>query len=267
MKSTIKGLVVGCGVMVLLLLSAHLAQATLEGEGVWIFDDVTGSSVPDSSGNGNTLTLIDNATTSSDTPFAYAGNLSLSLDGAGDIATLANMTDFSTDATVQGWIKPTAIGAENWLWRVGRTVSGGSAYHAARIVGGGNLQAFYGNQSGAAVTGATIPLNTWTHVAVTYEDGVGIQIYLDGSPDGSAGWVLSNTIGNPTEVILGAENTGGSNAFAGLMDEVVVHAGLRTQGQILADAQNSIVPEPMSAVMLGLGGLMLMLVRWRHHAA
>lgn len=231
-------------VAVLGLAGALTASAQVSGDMAWTFDGTLGSNVPDATGNGNDGTLNGDATTSTNTPFVYGGNLSLSLDGSGDFVEVIGPNTFSPDATVSGWINPSSLDAENWLWRFNRSISAGSGYYAARLVNSdGTLQAFYGNQTGAAVASAMLSLNTWTHIAVTYEESVGVQIYINGSASGAAAsWTGVGTIGDMQDSVIGAENNGGGNPFAGLMDEIRIVAGIRDASNILEDVNNSIVP-------------------------
>ena len=165
----------------------------------------------------------------------------MELDGSGDYMSNDDLSEFGPDATVEGWIYPTSLTGEGWLWRINRTVSSGSGYYAVRV-NNGELQAFFGNQTTTAT--ATVPADTWTHVAVTYEETVGVQIYIDGSPSGSpATWPGTGTIGPVSSALIGTES-GGANFFAGLMDEIRIVDGLLTPSEIANDAQNSIVPPP-----------------------
>jgi hypothetical protein len=239
------------------ILAIAPANASLiPGIAAYTFDDVSGTSVPDGTGNGNTGTLINGATTSTNAPFTHypPSNNSLSLDGVDDFMAVADLTDFTVDATIEGWVNPSSLGAENWVWKVARD-GDPSTYYAARLVSG-TVQAFFGNRTGTAQSTATLPSGDWTHLAVTYSTTGGVNIFVNGSPDGSAAWTNTSNLGSSVvQLLLGTEN-GVGNFFDGLMDEVRISEGILSNEQIAADSQHTFVPEPTAAAMLGAAGLL-----------
>lgn len=89
----------------------------------------------------------------------------------------------------------------------------------------------------------SLPLNTWTHVAVAYKNGLQ-QMYINGVPDASRSYT-NGLADSPCKFYIGtdvATNTsstcGGvltSRNFKGYMDEVRVYSRVQTQTEIVTD--------------------------------
>jgi hypothetical protein len=80
-----------------------------------------------------------------------------------------------------------------------------------------------------------LPLDTWTHIAVTY-DGAMQRIYVNGVEAGSRAQTGPIAVGN------GALRIGGNNAFtdeffSGVIDEVRIFNRALTAAEIRADMQ------------------------------
>ena len=236
------------------------ARAAVEGAAVYLFDDVTGLTVPDASGGGNTGFLDSGATTTPDTPFLYSGNLSMFLDGDNDymdisvtnggaLATFPSTGD--GDLTFEAFIKPRDQD-EGWLFKLSR--AGGGPYYAARLrkIGGElKVEAFATALGvGDSILSDPIPVDTWTHVAFVLNRGTGFEIYTGGTLDdtlsvpqtGGADPIVS------TVTHLGRETN--QNYFKGLMDEVRFTAGKLDSTTIWHDSQNTLNPEPGDVMVL-----------------
>ena len=79
---------------------------------------------------------------------------------------------------------------------------------------------------------STIPLNTWTHIAVTY-NGSRVVLYTNGASQSFAD--TGNLASNSDNVFIGSES-GADRQFSGLIDEVKIYNRALSASEILADA-------------------------------
>jgi hypothetical protein len=70
-------------------------------------------------------------------------------------------------------------------------------------------------------TAGTIPVNTWTHLAVTWESGVGVKAYINGMQVGQALSGTTTTITQSTnDMVIGASSWDIGFPVTGMVDEV-----------------------------------------------
>jgi hypothetical protein len=83
-----------------------------------------------------------------------------------------------------------------------------------------------------AVGAATLPVNTWTHIAGSY-DGTTLRLYVNGA------LVSSTTVGGSIPSSTGPLRIGGNSIwsewFAGTIDSVRVYSRALSQSEIQAD--------------------------------
>lgn len=173
----------------------------------------------DSSATGHTVTVSGNAQI--DTAQSKFGGASALFDGSGDRLNLpaSEEHDFgtNTDFAVDYWFRPSALSVPRThvAWnsaRVLRTTAGGEL--ALGVVAGGN-----------SISGGSVSTNTWYHVALT-RSGSDIKLFLDGSQVGSTYTDpidFDVTTGLPC---IGANSGGGTDAFAGWIDEFRISRGI-----------------------------------------
>lgn len=77
----------------------------------------------------------------------------------------------------------------------------------------------------------------WRHVIYTYEDGVGLKLYVDGVERASA--ALSGTIASTAEGTLYIGGTGSGSDFSGLLDEVKIYPTALSAAQIFQNYADS----------------------------
>ena len=193
------------------------------------FGEGTGSTVVDLSGHGNTGTIT-NATWTTSGKYGNA----LSFNGATALVTIADSTSLrlTTGMTLEAWVYPTATSA---AWRdviykgndnyyLEATTTQNVGYPAgAGTFGGNNVQAF---------GTSTLPLNTWTHLAATY-DGATVRLFVNGTQVGTlaqAGTIATSA--NP--LTIGGDPIYGQN-FQGMIDEIRVYNTALTPAQIQTD--------------------------------
>jgi gliding motility-associated-like protein len=116
---------------------------------------------------------------------------------------------------------------------------------AFTITSGNRLHANFGNGSnwGAGVNSTTlIPLNTWTHVAVTRSAAGVVKMYINGVLDVSTA-ILNLSGGNAAIRAIGAKPVGATNygSFNGAIDELKVWNTERTAAQIQGGMNSELV--------------------------
>jgi hypothetical protein len=211
----------------------------------------SGSTLADETGLGHTGTI-------SGPTWSAAGRFggALSFDGVNDLVTIAdaNDLDLSTGMTLEAWVRPSTI--NGWETAVMKERTGGLAYS---LYGGSpsGPPAGYITRAGTtsdigAVGASALPLNTWSHVATTY-DGAVVRVYVDGTLVASQA-AVGSIIGSASPLRIGG-NTIWGEFFNGLIDEVRVYNRVLSAAEILSDSATP-VGTPMllfSAEAVGAG--------------
>ena len=167
----------------------RLEERTLLSTGLvaaYSFDGGSGTTIYDSSGNGNNGT-ISNATWSTAGKFGDA----LSFNGTNAVVTIPNSAslDLTTAMTLEAWVNPSAV---NYAWTDviykgsgSQTTSSDNYYLEPTSTDSGSAPV------GGAETGspsvetdapgtAALPVNTWTYLAATY-NGSTMSLYVNGT--------------------------------------------------------------------------------------
>ena len=198
--------------------------------GAYSFNAGSGTTAADSSGNGNNGTISGPAWS---TLGKYGG--ALSFDGVNDLVTVAdaNSLDFTTTLTLEAWVFPTTI-AGSWRTVVLKEQSGQLVYalYAGEDSGVPSGHVFVNGDTDTRGP-AALPLNTWSHLAVTY-DGSTIRLYVNAALVSSLAGV-AGSMPNST----GAVRIGGNNIwpewFAGRIDEVRLYNRALSQAELQTD--------------------------------
>ncbi len=197
--------------------------------GAWGFNEGSGTTVADASGNGNGG-AITGATWTASGRYGSA----LTFNGTSNTVTVndAPTLDLTNGMTIEAWVYPTTI--SGWRTVLMKETSGGLAWtlygndnasHPAMTVNtGGSDQALAGVQQLAA--------NTWTHVASTY-DGATLRLFVNGTQ------VSSRALTGNLIVTTGALRIGGNAVwgeyFAGRIDDVRIYNRALTAAEIQSD--------------------------------
>lgn len=212
-------------------------QAVLdEGEvGRWKFDEGSGSSVADVSGNSNTGTITNATWTSSG---KYSNGLSFS-GGNSEKITISNHEALNPGAplTISMWVKYSTC--DN---RVIFEKNGNSGFSLQCV--GGKLTFWTGSvNSGPETVGTNYNDNDWHHVvAVISGSGAGNgKIYVDGIEDSTGNDPSSPSYGTNTPVYIGSRN--GTLIFNGQIDEARIYNRALSVAEITYLYNNNISPK------------------------
>jgi hypothetical protein len=203
--------------------------------GAWSFDESTGKSVLDSSGNLNHGTVSGASRTA-----GKFGN-ALQFDGVNDMVTVADADslDLTEAMTLEAWVKPTALGS---MWRtvVIKEQSNQLAY--ALYAGNGNSRpsGHVYTTGDRAVAGSTaLQKGKWAHLASTW-DGTTLRLYVNGRQVAKAPL-------RPSAVRSGRVLRFGGNAvwpewFKGAIDEVRIYNRALSPQELEADRNTAVSP-------------------------
>ncbi|MDO8424339.1 MAG: LamG domain-containing protein, partial [bacterium] len=203
----------------------------------WKFDEGSGSTSYDSSGNSNTGTLTNmNVTTATSSWSQGKYGTALNFDGVNDYVTVPNSssTDLSGAITISAWINPSGWGAGGGYGHIAAkspdsAVTTGYSFY---VVTPGSLK-FYANNGGIALTVPNvISLNQWQHVVVTYDKQL-LKIFVNGALKGSVPYAAAITT-NASAFLVGARAAGWYN-FDGSIDDVRIYNYARSADQITQD--------------------------------
>jgi O-glycosyl hydrolase/predicted secreted protein len=221
------------GLSAVFLCVCSLAVAQSSGlVAAYSFDEGSGTTAADSSGNGNRGTLVNGATWSTSAKFGAAA----SFDGSNDRIDVAdsNSLDLTSGMTLEAWVRPTANSGYRTV--VLKEVSGELAYslyaadsdHGTRPSGWVRIA---GTSRYADGTGS-VPLNTYSHVAVTY-NGSALVFYVNGVQTRST--AVTGSIMTSTMALRIGGNSIWGEYFQGQIDEVRVYSRALSQNEIQVD--------------------------------
>jgi hypothetical protein len=205
------------------------------------FNEGGGATLLDQTGTGHTGTIT-GASWTTQGRFGSA----LSFDGVNDWVTVndANDLDFTTGMTLEAWVYPTTSGSGSWRNVVIKERAGGEVYNLyanadtnAPVVY--VVAAATPTQPFEARGVTSFPLNTWTHVAATY-DGTTLRLFVNGSQ------VATRAVANPLLTSTGVLRFGGNGVwgefFAGRIDEIRLYNRALSAAEIQADMGAPVQP-------------------------
>jgi concanavalin A-like lectin/glucanase superfamily protein len=143
--------------------------------------------------------------------------------------------------TIEAWVRHTGGNLEAVLDH--GDASGGDPFifHTGTVRDPALTTGFYPtcDGMGTVLSMATLPLDAWTHIAVTDDNSTGeVLFYQDGVQSGSGtGYMnMGHMCDNDEAMIVGGVDTAGTWGWQGWIDDLRVWAVLRTQAEICADA-------------------------------
>jgi fibronectin type 3 domain-containing protein len=195
------------------------------------FDAGSGTAVADSSGNGNTGTI----TGATWTAGRYGGGLSFNGSTNRVQVPSATSLNLTSGMTLAGWVRPTA---SQGGWRTiiqkeadAYVLNASNDTGALFPGGGGTINGSWQYVSGTSAS----PLNTWTHVAMTY-DGATMRLYVNGVQVSTR--LVTGTSQTTTSPLWIGGNSPYGEYFQGVLDEIRVYNRALTLAEILTIRDN-----------------------------
>lgn len=194
--------------------------------GHWSFNAVSGSSVPDDSGNGNVGQIVQGTTQNAPlvSGVIVPGKVGPALDlspantwvRVKDSESI-NSTGTTGQFTLASWVKPGAVNQRS-QWAIARQEVGTSIQHFG--LGMRDGAPFAAVHFFFTTSTQNLAPGQWTHLASTY-DGITQTLFVNGAQAGSQdiGWSIA---ADTTNTVIGAAEleSGVKEFFAGTLDEV-----------------------------------------------
>ena len=182
----------------------------------WHFDENTGNTVYDSSGNNNGTIYGATWTTG-------INDSALSFDCMDDYVEVADddSLDITDAITIEAWIYPIGWGEGSLGSIVDKNWMTGYAFYLRNVSGEESIK-FASNNAGVVQTAdsGSITLNAWQHVVVTY-DRQNVVFYVNGINKG--GGAETNALGTNSESLFIGNDMGTTCTFNGTIDDVRIY--------------------------------------------
>lgn len=207
------------------------------------FEENTGTTVADASGNGNHGTIKEAVRIT-----AGRYGKALKFDGINDWVTVNDSAslDLSAGMTLEAWVYPQSLAG--WDNVVLKEISGGLSYglYANSDANGASTYINNGSDRGVAEP-AQLALNQWTHLVGTY-DGQAQRLYINGVKVAES--VQNGLIQQSSGVLRIGGNSVWGEYFQGYIDEVRIYNRALTATEINANLATAVsVSNPPQFVM------------------
>jgi len=211
------------------------------------FDETSGVSASDSTGNGWNGTLINGSTWA-----AGKINNAVSLDGSNDYVMLpAGVVSGLNDFTISAWVYLNSV--TNWA-RVFDFGTGNTTYMFLTAENGATSKVRFaittnGGAGEQQIDGtAALPAGTWTHVAITLSGSVG-TLYLNGAPVGtnSSMTLKPSSLGSTSLNYIGKSQYA-DPYLSGLVDEFQIYNRALSSPEVATLAGSVSAPTGLAAV-------------------
>jgi Concanavalin A-like lectin/glucanases superfamily len=198
----------------------------------WAFDQGSGTTATDSTGNGNTATLQTGATWTA----GKVGANALNLDGTtGFASTAAPVIDTSQSYSVAAWVRPTSTSGHKTIVALdGNSVSP----FYLQIVNGYYVFALRDVDNAptsvqTVTTGVAATVNVWTHLVAVHDNAANtVSLYVNGVLQSTVAFNSPWKANGATTVGRAKWNGASTDFFSGAIDEVRLYDRVLTAAEI-----------------------------------
>jgi hypothetical protein len=196
--------------------------------GYWTFDEGSGSTAFDSSGNANTGTVVDVG----GNPITWVGGVfsnALYFDGQTQV-TVSNSPSLNpfTGITISAWVDANDWGSNGYAPRLLEKGDSDNQY-ALFSPSSGQLEFLLAGVSNGVLVATAPSVGTWHHVAGTY-NGSSMNLYIDGQI--AAQQPASGVLAITSDGLAIGSNPSGTNGFSGTLDDVRIYGSTLSAAQI-----------------------------------
>jgi Ca2+-binding RTX toxin-like protein len=221
------------------------------------FEETTGTVITDSSASPRNGTIANaNGTGAAPTRVA-AGKIgrAMRFDGGDNVSVtdiLNSKLDLTNGMTLEAWVNPSTMnGWESVIYKErGGAGTGLLSYALYAHDGGTNtppagyVRTSVGGPDRGISAASRLPLNQWSHIAVTYNTAVGgstLAIYVNGALVTTVAGPNQNLLAGNQPLRIGNSNAQISEGFNGMIDEVRVYNRALSAAEIQADMTKAVV--------------------------
>jgi len=219
--------------IIFVLLIGSFAQAQEEGLIMYLsFDEGSGNTVRDSSGNGNDGELnggvewVDGA-----------DGKGLSFNGSDAFVEVAydDMFNLNTAFTLAAWVKPAVspFAGEQWRGIINGQVSTHGPYLLQMSAAQGEIGAWFGGTWVWQLSNTKLDADNFWHLTGTYDEDEGLKIYVKGELDAESG-PQGTIINNVNQgVVIGHNYSFANRWFEGIIDEAVIYNRALSEDEVM----------------------------------
>jgi hypothetical protein len=218
-------------------ISFSVGQANPGLRAAYGFDETSGPSASDASGNGHTGVITGAART---TAGRFAG--ALSFDGIDDNVAVSSTPLLGlTAGTLEAWVRVDAVNRWSGVLAKGNTNSEAAHNYAIEIEPNNIVSCGIGNGSTFNVVRSTtqVTAQQFYHFACTW-DGSQLRLYINGVLNSSVNQTITPAA-NSAPLFIG-QYGGNVDRLAGVIDEIRIFNVARSQSQIESDMNTPITP-------------------------
>jgi alpha-L-arabinofuranosidase len=194
-------------------------------KGYWKFNETSGTSASDSSGNNKTGTLIGGSSWTTGGKINGAVNL----DGTTGYASLPYIINPSANFTAAAWVKLDSSYGTNSQVILQQEGTNGKTW-LLRKSSTGKLSSYLGGAD--TLSNGTIAVGSWYHVAIVNNGGT-VKLYINGLPDGSASRPIASETSGAMRVGCHKTPDTTNEEWDGTVDEVRIYNRALSDTEIL----------------------------------
>ncbi len=218
--------------------------------GRWKFDECTGTTAYDASGNGFNGTLTPGAGSNTAAGVCYSNNAAhmwndgnvgkvntaIGLDGSDDYVVTGNIVPITANAlTYQqvswgSWVVASSSAVSKTILHKNKEFKL-TTDASSKAVCSVDISAGAGFSATTAVSTTAIPLGTWSNLFCTY-DGTNIKLYLNGTLNATSASVAGSITSTNTTAVSIGRDPAPSGQFQGIIDDVAIFNYMLTPHQV-----------------------------------